>query len=239
MNFRQICGAGALALAIVALVPTARADMALKLSSGGIVSEVHDNLTGDIDPRSGILVFSGTVGSWTVNVSTATSSPPYTEDGSLYGGLSSPLPHLDLNSFDNKASNSEASTLQILFSINGLLIPTTGMEMRIGGTAGRGATLAYNAYFDKDTNKLFEKATQIGSLGPYSGAFSGTAVGSGPSGATLYSLTEEITIAATVAGSSNTSFDAELQALPEPASILLLGISVIALSTVLRKKSRV
>ena len=200
-------GFSALALAAVALyVPKANATVEITLKNGASTVTVVDGGAGDVCGASGCVTFSGSVGNYAVNISTGLS-----QDGTN--------PFLDLNSID-VATTSNAGLLTIETSSNGYLTNTPQFSLGVGGTDGTGGTVSFAA-FGGNSNTLFDTSKQIGSTLVFNpGAFSGTTVGGGNS-ADPYSLTIVANINGVTAGA--TSFDAALDAVPEPASVLLLG----------------
>jgi hypothetical protein len=169
------------------------------------VITITDGGLGDANPIAGAVTFIGTLGVWTLNVSTGETKPAV---GTAV------LPELDLNTLD---TSSAAGTLKITFSESGFG-PTAGtLISTIGGTQGNG-----NVLFKTSQNSTI--LTTIGSLSgtPFSGSQSAALIG------TSYSLTEEVDITHTAGGS--TSFDANANAAPDSGmSLLLLGMGLAAL----------
>jgi len=102
----------------------------------------------------------------------------------------------------------------------------------VGGTGG---PLVYNAYYGAANS--IPADTLIGTLGPLGpGAYSASGPTAGVSGDAPFSLTQEIII--THLRADSTSFDAELNMVPEPSALLLFGSGLAALGFLrLRKRS--
>mgnify|MGYP001259478315 CR=1 FL=1 len=207
----------ALGLALLGLITPRQADATptLSISDGSTTVTVVDNGVGDFNAVTGGVTFIGTIGNFLLNVST----------GVTYPALGSPAnPEMDLNSVD-VTSASGGGTLTLKFSVVGFSSPL-GFTAEIGGTIGAGGSLSYNTFLSS-TNTLFAQTTPLTSLGSFGpGAFSdttsGIAGGVGP-----FSLTQVVTLTLPNAG-TGTSFDARL-AVPEPASLLLLGAGLAGL----------
>jgi hypothetical protein len=232
-----------LGLLAFAFAPLASADPSLILTDGTAANTVT------LSSPTGAIVNSGTVGGWTINVTGAIASPPNS-------ALSAPFPHMDLTSSDIY-SGSGSSTLYILFTDDGLTLPAPSFDMSIGGVInGVGDTLTYSAYYDTG-NVLFGRTTPvpgtapggasatahlINVLGPFGTGpccTPGHAVGPGPGvSPPKYSLTEMVVLTAKNGVVSNASFNAELQATPEPSTIILLGSSLLFLGKLFRKSRR-
>jgi|WetSurMetagenome_2_1015567.scaffolds.fasta_scaffold370868_1 hypothetical protein len=218
---RKIAILGLLLLALFAVNGAVYAG-SIRLSSGGINWEIADGGAGDINLVPGAVTFSGTVGSWVVNVTTGLSYP-------VIGSPANPM--MDLCSVDVSSSlpGTPLDPLTILFSDAGFL-NTGGANILIGGVTG--GTLTYNAYWDPG-NTLFATTNSLNlseqfSQGAFSGMFSGAAPASSP-----YSLTQEVVISHP-AGIAVTSFNASIS-VPEPSLILLLGIGIMGISVCWRK----
>ena len=119
----------------VTAMTATKADAAamLRLTDVGTATSVTitDNLAGDSNGAFGAITWIGSLGVWTVNVSTGITKPIFVKD-----------PHMDLNSVNTSTG---AGTLIIEFTDtdwNG----TGSVKMLIGGTTG--GTVTYDAYAD-------------------------------------------------------------------------------------------
>jgi len=207
-------------LVVVALVlgiqTSSHAIATLSLSDGITTVIVADGGVGDLNVAADAVTFSGTVGAWLINVSTGLTN-------SALGGTPAAA-HMDLNSVNVLSSG--ASTLTIRFSeidYTGLLSGGIFSSiLQAGGTltAPAGSSVGFSAFLDPG-NGLFVQTSPIGTIGPFGpGAFSGTGGGSAATG-TPFSLTLDGIL--TFAGPGSASFNYELQSVPEPISLILLG----------------
>lgn len=216
-------------LGLVALVgaPQAYATAELRLSDGVNSVDITDNagpgtcvgiVAADCVDKNGganVVTFIGTIGSWTVNVSTGASH------GAVVGT------DLDLNSVN---STTGASTLTITFSDTGFAVGNTGYGFHVGGTLQGPITVSYSEFAGATK---FATTTQIGTTLTFSSSpFSGSTTGAGAGGA----LTERAILTAT--GAASTSFDAALTPVPEPTSIALFGGMLLFTVNAIRRRSR-
>jgi hypothetical protein len=177
---------------------------------------------------TGSYTFGGTVGNYTLNVTTGEGSP-----------LLSPIGSLELNSA-NTTLGSASGALTIEWSENGISGTGNTFSMAFGGTliSGAGSNVS-NTDYESNTNSFFAQTNTIGTIGPYSGsaspgtAFSGTASGTAPVSGT-YSLTQVITLNGV--GTTSLQSSATLDPTPEPISLVLLGTTLALAALFVRRR---
>jgi hypothetical protein len=215
-------------VAVCAVAQSAHAVATLRLNDtiNGPVSVV-DNTPGDWNPLEGVVTFIGSLGSWTVNVTTGITKPALG---------SSTAPSMDLNSVN--VSSSGAANLIIEFTETGFgPLGTADFETNVGGSTGGSATFAA---FLSEANTAFGTDTQISGLGAFSGgAFSGvTAIEMDPLDPFALTLRASIFHTGAVATSFNMDVQGSASAVPQPATVLLLaaGVAGVAGATWRRKR---
>lgn len=182
----------------------------IELSDGITTETVVDQGPGDLSPTHGVVVFSGVVGVFNVNVTTGLSKP-------LLGSDSEPI--LDLNSVN--VSSGGIGTLTVKLTSTDYTGPAPGTAtLDVGGTTN--GTISVDSFIDPG-NAPFGAAIPTGSLGLFTpGPFSGSS--GGPAAVTpLTSATIIATITHDDLGDV-TSFDAEYRIVPEPGSLALIGL---------------
>src|SRR6185312_174440 len=220
-GFATIAG---LAMAAFTFAPQASATAELKISDGTNTVDILDGaapgvcvgaVTGcsDANGSANQVTFVGTIGTWTLNVST----------GASHGAAAGT--DLDLNSTN---STNAASTLTISFSDDGFTTPAAH-TFTVGGTIQGPGTLTFTEY---------AAATKFGTTNPIGSplVFSSTPfAGSTSSGLVAgAALTEVVTLAFTGAGSA--SFDGALTPVPEPTSVALFGGALLFVGSAIRRK---
>jgi hypothetical protein len=189
----------------------------LQLFDGTTTITCADGALCDLNPAAGAVTYLGPIGDWYISVATGLTLP-------VLGSVSEP--HLDLSSVD--VSSTGPATLQILFSEVGFGPVAAGMRADIGGTAA--GTVSYKSYWD---TVLFGTTSLLTSLdfatSPFSGSATSAAIPASP-----FSLTEEVLI--THAGQGVTSFDAELQTIPEPGTLVLLALGLLGAARACRRR---
>lgn len=193
--------------------------LTLKLDDGtNPAVMVQDGGVGDLNSTDGAVTWLGSLGVWSVNVSTGIGYP-------VAGTLT--WPYLDLNSVNVSTG---AGTLTITLVQGGFTAPPPpAFLFQIGGTT-QGVVNA-SACADPVISTCNDAL-----LGPFSGgAFSGVtsfvkAIEDG-----TYEVGIQVTLNHGGAGTS--SFDAELSGVPEPGTYALIGAGLLGLGLLRRRMS--
>ena len=112
--------------------------------------------------------YSGTVGAWTINLTSGNSAGPGN-------------PTMDLSSL-NATSSGSAQPLHIELSDNGFSVGSPLFLLVSSGHLVSGSgTATYSAYFDTG-NTDFAETTLIGTLGPFSALYAASTTGAGTAG---------------------------------------------------------
>jgi len=202
----------------------------IRLTSGASTVTVTDNGAGDTNPATGQIAYAGSVGAFSTVITTGVSNSPGDPSGAY-------LQNQNISIRDN--SNQKA-TLSIAMTDTGFTQPA-GPNLSLGsafggtflsGAAGESAT--FQSYVGTDNSPFSTTVTTgVQSVSLASGSLFPAGVSAADkntnfTGATPYSITQITTINLSAHGQANfggtTTVVAPGGAIPEPASLSLLGL---------------
>ena len=208
--------------AISLLTSPAFATAELKLSDGN--GHTADIVATSCGGNCLTATFNGVLGDWNINVTTGTADP----------GQS---PIIDLNSINHHNASNTPSTLTMEWSADGFTPASPGFELNIGGTIGAHGTLTA-ALYGGTSDTRFDLSNEIGSTLVFNSPpvnFSGSEDAYYTGGTSPYAITEVATLTfGKSAGQA--SFDYSVDAIPEPASVVLLGSIGLIAATIARRR---
>jgi len=223
--------------AILFSAAESRAAFSMKLSDGSSTVIVDDGAGNDLDPDTGGVTWLGAIGLFDFNIGAGTSMP-------LTGAATDPEMHLT-GAVRSRGAGGEMTIwlTQTGFTGTPMGIDAAGFLSSIGGVA--------NGLVSMETwvglaNGAFEESIRLSNFDgdTFAGAFSATDPSAEIAVGSLFSLTMIVKVKhgfpERTGGRVTSSFDAQLEALPEPSMVAMwagLG-GCAALGTVIRRRKQ-
>jgi len=228
-SFKRYVTTALAAVGFFAVTASAHA-LSLRVIDGSTtIATVDDGGAGDINPLAGAVTYFGTFGAATMNINTGSSKP-------LIGSAGAPEMHLD----GYLVSNSPIS-LTLMLSDTGFTGSIGDFFAQLGGAfSNASSNITYSIYRDlSDTLFGTDPASLVCSIGPLTlSPFAGTC-GNTLNLASPYSITLVATLNHDEGEGNNSSFNALVRddaRVPEPAAIILIGLGLIAVAKISRRK---
>ena len=208
----------------------------LMLTVNGVIATISDNgtcsgpgcgsLSGDINNTAGTDTVTGSIGGWSISITSGTSFSP----SDVPAGL-------DLTSLTANCNGGacDAHSLDVQFSdINfSPSNPSFITQYSATITGATGASTSESAYYS-NTNVLFAETSLIGTVGPFTATGSGLKTG-GVGSVAPYSLTLDQVFTATNNGLF--SVDGSVSSVPEPGAVMLFGTVLALCASRLRRRT--
>lgn len=197
----------------------------LTTSTGATVTVVDEGLGDSGAGVAGLVIYNGALGDWNINVTTGVSRP------ALGSEL---LPILDLASFNMTSGAAGSITLEL--TDTGFAPQPTGAHVgaEIGGTTS--GSVRFQTFFDAG-NAAFGQGTLLTDATYSSSPFAGTGWND-ITALNPYSLTLLVKLTHDSGFWQMSSFDATVK-VPEPSTLLLLGIGIFGLGLLLRRRGSI